>query len=62
MIKQFSIKRLGAALIALALTAGVGMAHDGHKHAKPGKKRAAAHQNMKHMKHAKHVKHVRHTH
>jgi len=51
MIKQFSIKRLGSALIALVMTAGVGMAHEVHKHGKHGKKRAAAHKHMKGMKH-----------
>ncbi len=49
MTNQFSIKRLGAALIALVLTAGVSMAHGGHKHAKHGKKRPAAHKH-KHTK------------
>lgn len=49
MTKQFSIKQLGAALIALVLTAGVGMAHGGHKHGKHGKKRPAAHKHTKGM-------------
>ena len=60
MIRQwFNFKRLGAALLALALTAGVGMAHGGHKHGKKKKKKraAATRQVKQHRGHAGHTRH-----
>ncbi len=62
MIKEFfSVKRIGAALMALTLMSGVGMAHSGHK-PKRGKKRASIHKHMVGMKHMKHMKGMKHSH
>lgn len=44
---QLSLKRLGAALLALTLTAGVGMAHGGHGKKKHGKKKTSVHRQVK---------------
>ncbi len=55
MIKElFNFKRFGAALIALTLLSGVGMAHGGHKHKKKKKKKAAVTRSVRHRGHAGH--------
>lgn len=58
----FGIRRLGAALLAVALAAGVGFAHDpqGHHH-KHHKRKAAVRKKVKRGVRRGHTRHAGHT-